>query len=222
MSFGGGGGGQQGGTTTTQLDPYAPAQPALKKILSERLQGLNSNKGLDKCFKQGLDAVYQAQFDPTDNYKARFLACTTKVGWQADRALWQGSNFDNACTEHKSGIPASEIGVVPIFGGISWTDNPITQIWYPSTGYHDKKGTLTGCYNFSENAFDMGRKSVSDRLVQARDGARLFGQAFGDGLEHGVAIAWQNMPYIKGGWAQWHTVGDDEKASVKHLLFLIG
>ena len=35
MSFGGGGGGQQGGTTTTQIDPYAPAQPALNQILSE-------------------------------------------------------------------------------------------------------------------------------------------------------------------------------------------
>ena len=34
----------------------------------------------------------------------------------------------------------------------------------------------------------------------------LFGKAFGDGLRDGVAIAWQNMPYIKGGWAQWHVV----------------
>ncbi|QVI19683.1 hypothetical protein KHQ06_25420 [Nocardia tengchongensis] len=29
-----------------------------------------------------------------------------------------------------------ELGVVPIHGGISWTDDPITQIWYPSTAYH--------------------------------------------------------------------------------------
>src|SRR5947209_8437133 len=34
----------------------------------------------------------------------------------------------------------SEVGVVPIYGGISWTEHPITQIWYPSEAYHDRKG----------------------------------------------------------------------------------
>ena len=205
------------------------AIPFLKEMLSQRLQGVSSPQGLDKNFKLALEAVYQAQFDNCgqgdDEYRARFLACTTKVGWQADRILWQGSNmhshFDDTIGEDILGVPDSEVGVVPIFGGISWTDNPITQIWYPSTAYQDKKGTLTGCYNFSQNAFEMGKKPVTERLELARDGARLFGQAFGDGLEHGVAIAWQNMPYIKGGWAQWHTVGADVDESVAHFNELI-
>ena len=204
------------------------AIPFLKEMLSKNLQGLDHDEGFDKCFKLGLDAVYKAQFDQgcdDDEFTARFLACTTKVGWQADRYLWQGSpmcsHFDNAIGGSTSGVLDSEIGVVPIFGGISWTENPITQIWYPSTGYQDQKGTLTGCYNFSRHAFDMGKKTVTERLELARDGARLFGQAFGDGLEYGVAIAWQNMPYIKGGWAQWHTVGKSDKESVGHFNKLI-
>jgi monoamine oxidase len=98
--------------------------------------------------------------------------------------------------------------VVPIFGGISWTDHPITQIWYPSTAYHDKEGVLTGCYNFANNACRAGHMTIDERLVEARAGAARFGTAFSEGLKNGVAIAWQNMPYIKGGWAQWTAVND--------------
>jgi monoamine oxidase len=43
----------------------------------------------------------------------------------------------------------------------------------------------------------------------AREGARQLNASFGDGLGRGVAIAWQNMPYIKGGWAYWQAVGED-------------
>ena len=45
---------------------------------------------------------------------------------------------------------------------------------------------------------------------------KKFGQAFGQGLQDGLAIAWQNMPHIKGGWAQWHSV-DDPVTHFNHL-----
>ena len=202
------------------------AIPFLSEILSERLQGQGAT-GFDTDFKTGLYAVYQAQFDPdpsllpADFHEARFLACTTKVGWQADRNLWQGhgirSEHNPDINQDVQVVPDSEIGIVPIFGGISWTDDPITQIWYPSTAYHDQKGTLTGCYNFAENAYHMGIEPIDVRLSQARKGAHKFSPEFADGLEHGVAIAWQNMPYIKGGWAQWHLVKD----GVEHFNRLV-
>ena len=199
------------------------AIPFLKEIVTDSLQG--SGGGFSKDFKDALNAVYKAQFRKNDTtYAAKFLACTTKVGWQADRSLWQGSHVTTKFHDHinceVTTVPDSEIGVVPIFGGISWTDNPIVQIWYPSNDYQDQKGTLTGCYNFSENAFNMGKLPVEKRLELAREGATLFGKKFGEGLEHGVAIAWQNMPYIKGGWAQWHTVGKDTEESVKFFNIL--
>ena len=58
-----------------------------------------------------------------------------------------------------------------IYGGISWTEHPITQIWYPSEAYHDRQGVLTGAYNFSENAAAAGRLPVDKRLDEARAGA---------------------------------------------------
>ena len=188
------------------------AIPFLEKILSQRLQSLDEKGGFLEEFKQALQAVYEAQTHPDET--KRFLACTTKVGWQADRHLWQGKPFDihiNAKGDSVLTADASEIGVVPIYGGISWTDHPITQIWYPSEAYHDQKGVLTGAYNFSVDACRAGHMSVADRLSEARAGAALFGKAFAAGLQHGVAIAWQNMPHIKGGWAQWNNVRDNTR-----------
>jgi len=206
------------------------AMPFLKNILDESLQPSAEKDGLEDDFKTALQAVFRAQFEPTtvpnykppekpvpEGYVAKFLACTTKVGWQADRVLWQGnrpvSKIDKLTKQEISDIEDSEIGVVPIFGGISWTEHDITQIWYPSNDYHDEKGTLTGTYNFSGIAYTWGKMTVQQRLDKAREGAALFSKPFAAGLHDGLAIAWQNMPHIKGGWAQWQAVGDADFAT---------
>jgi monoamine oxidase len=202
------------------------AVPFLKEIVSDKLQKIGQAGGFSKDFKASLDAVYDGQFGPTveiedDDGKPKivprtaeykFQACSTKVGWQADRYLWQGSDIesvhDDDCNADTNSVPDSEVGIVPIFGGISWTENDITQVWYPSTAYHDKKGILTGAYNFGKIAAKWGTMSVQSRLDQARTEAKDFSVKFGEGLHDGLAIAWQNMPYIKGGWAQWEYVND--------------
>ncbi|MGB6297123.1 MAG: FAD-dependent oxidoreductase [Rivularia sp. (in: cyanobacteria)] len=193
------------------------AIPFLEKILSNDLMG-EGNGSFSKEFKLALRAIYAAQAN--ENETERFLACTTKVGWQADRSLWQGKPFHTH--EDKTDYPvptsdASEIGLMPIYGGISWTDHPITQIWYPSNAYHDCKGVLTGAYNFAADASSYGKKSIDERLSDARDGAERLDKALAKELKHGVAIAWQNMAHIKGGWAQWKYV----KESVEHYNQII-
>lgn len=194
------------------------AIPFLQKVLSTRLQAPGEAGGFSDEFKRALYAVYATQSRKEET--KRFLACTTKVGWQADRNLWQGKPLQTH--SDSEGTPmltcdSSELGVVPIYGGISWTDDPITQIWYPSNAYHDRKGVLTGCYNFAENAASFGHLSVQERLDKARAGAELFGKEFADGLHRGVAIAWQNMAHIKGGWAQWQYV-DNNVHHYNHII----
>src|SRR5262249_27428165 len=93
----------------------------------------------------------------------------------------------------------------------------ITQIWYPSSAYHDRKGVLTGAYNFSGNALRFGKMTVEKRLDEARAGAALFNKEFAKGLDRGVAIAWQNMPHIKGGCAQWVHV-DSRLPHYNHII----
>ena len=193
------------------------AMPFLKDIVCDDLMSR-----FNADFRDGLEAVFAAQFNdgPVDN---KFLANTTKVGWQADRSLWQGADMEvihcDECNESVQQVPQSEVGVVPIFGGISWTDHEIVQIWYPSNAFHDQLGVLTGAYNFGETAFDWGKKPVKERLKLARKGAEGFGEAFAKGLGKGVAIAWQNIPYIKGGWAQWQALGKpaDSVPAFNHL-----
>ena len=192
------------------------AMPFLERIVSDSL--MSKKNGFEGRFKHALEAVYLAQNHPTkapgytprkDKYVPHFLANTTKVGWQADRHLWQGSPINPAT----GSVEESEEGVVPIFGGISWTDNDIQQIWYPSTAYQDQKGVLTGAYNFDKIAHRWGTCPIKERLEMARKDAKKFNEKFGEGLDDGIAIAWQNMPYIKGGWAYWQAVGESKYAA---------
>lgn len=196
------------------------AMPFLERILSPELMSGCDGEGLATPFKDGLKAVFTAQkrdnFGEQGKFQSKFLATTAKVGWQGDRTLWQGEHIthdhDNDLHVVTSVVSDEEKGVVPIFGGISWTSHEIAQIWYPSNAYHDEKGVLTGAYNFGKAAFDWGKKEPEERVEIARQGAKQFGEKFGSGLEHGVAIAWQNMPYIKGGWSVWQAVGDEIEA----------
>lgn len=202
------------------------AMPFLSKMLTDKLQNNRASSGFESRFKDALNAVFVGQFEPTqapgytpseNGYISHFLASTSKVGWQADRSLWQGSPIttvhDDDLQTKVMAVPSSEQGVVPIFGGISWTNDEIQQIWYPSTGYQDEKGVLTGAYNFDKVASDWGKLSVTERLAKARNGAAKFNQQFAEGLQDGLAIAWQNMPHIKGGWAYWQAVGDADYAT---------
>lgn len=158
--------------------------------------------GLREPFRTALRTV----IDTTD-----FLAPTCKVGWQAPRALWQS--------------PDPPRRVVPIYGGISWTTHPITQLWYPSDRIHDELGVLTGAYNYRDNAIAWGKLSPAERLQRAREGARqVGGDAFADGLANGITIAWQNMPFQRGGWAQWEKVtpGDTARSMSTYNTILEG
>jgi monoamine oxidase len=168
-------------------------------------------------FDPTLQTAFKAVFDTPAFGVKGFLAPTTKVGWQAKRALWQEP--DTAANR-----------VVPIYGGISWTTHPLTQVWYPSDRFFDELGVLTGAYNFSDQAAAWGRYSPDWRLKEARQGAgQLGGKAFEDGLGAGLAIAWQNVEHLRGGWAQWQNVKNGTAAynrllegDREHHFFVIG
>ena len=206
---------QKAGTTQ-----HIEADYCLSNIPIPLLKGVLQQGHFDRPFQAALDAVYAAEY-PTarDDFERKFLAYTTKVGWQAERDLWQLANLD----------PDIHGSRVPIFGGISWTNQEIRQIWYPSDGYNSKLGVLTGAYNFREDAKKWGELDPEERLSKAREQAgNIGGPDFAEGLQYGIAIAWQNMPYQKGGWAQWDTVKKDRVIHYNNLthgnknFFIIG
>jgi monoamine oxidase len=92
-----------------------------------------------------------------------------------------------------------------IYGGISWTSRDATQVWYPSGGLQRPKGILVGAYIWSDvqgNAF--AAKPLAQRLSDTLDDvAHLHPQA-SRFLGDGVSVAWKNVPYTRGGWAEWN------------------
>jgi len=59
-----------------------------------------------------------------------------KYAWQARSRFWEAPDMQ-------------------IFGGISWTSNLSSQIWYPSDGYNGPTGLLTGAYPQDVNYADL-------------------------------------------------------------------
>ena len=91
-----------------------------------------------------------------------------------------------------------------IYGGISWTSRDATQVWYPSGGLQRTKGILVGAYIWSDdlgNAF--AARPLARRLSDTLDDVAHLHPEAQRFLDHGVSVAWKNIPYTRGGWAEW-------------------
>ena len=108
---------------------------------------------------------------------------TGKIGLQFKRRFWEEDD--------------------QIFGGISKTNMDITQIFYPSYNFMGKKGVLKGYYNFHDRAVKLGNLSLADReKVALEQGGKIHPQ-YAKEFETSFSLAWQKIPYSKGGWAEY-------------------
>lgn len=89
-----------------------------------------------------------------------------------------------------------------IYGGISWTDPDILQLWYPSGGFGQDQGILVGSYLFGGASADrFAGLSPAGRINLAlAAGARLH-PGYGERLSRGISVAWSRVPFSLGGWA---------------------
>ena len=92
-----------------------------------------------------------------------------------------------------------------IFGGITATNQDITQIWYPSTGYLSQKGVVLGYYNFGAPAEKVGVLAPADRVALALEQGSKIHPQYNNHFENGFSIFWSTVPYSKGGWAEYTT-----------------
>ena len=88
-----------------------------------------------------------------------------------------------------------------IFGGITHTNNELTQIFYPSNDYLSKKGVLIGYYNFNETAVKVGALSNQDREKIALQKGSLIHPQYTKEFENSFSVSWHLTPYAMGGWA---------------------
>ncbi len=92
-----------------------------------------------------------------------------------------------------------------IFGGITYTDLPIRQIAYPSSGLNaGGKGVLLGGYTWDgPNAYELTAMSPAERIAVALDcGARIHPQ-YRSEFETGVSVAWHRAPFTLGCAGEW-------------------
>jgi monoamine oxidase len=91
-----------------------------------------------------------------------------------------------------------------IYGGISYTDLPITQISYPSSRYGAQgPATLLGGYTFGAYAFELTSLPPAERVARALAwGAQIHPQ-YRDEFLSGVAVGWHRVPWTQGCFAQW-------------------
>jgi monoamine oxidase len=112
-------------------------------------------------------------------------AASVKIGLQFKRRFWEE---DEA-----------------IYGGISYTDLPIDQIGYPSTGFNRTgKGVLLGAYIWdAPNAYEFTAMPPAERIRRAvKYGAQLHPQ-YRTEFETGIAVAWHRIPFTLGCASNW-------------------
>ena len=99
-----------------------------------------------------------------------------------------------------------------IYGGISYTSQPINQIWYPSHGIFEKKGVVLGCYSFGpdqSNVFE--RMTPAERIREAgRQGDKLH-PGYSDYIETGISVPWGRMNHMMGCGNSFSREGPDDQ-----------
>jgi len=88
-----------------------------------------------------------------------------------------------------------------IYGGISWTDQDITQIWYPSHGLGSQQGVLVGAYTFSQGAGDrFSNMAPAARVAKARAEGLALHPEYTEEVSRGISKSWPKTPYQLGAW----------------------
>jgi monoamine oxidase len=91
-----------------------------------------------------------------------------------------------------------------IYGGISFTDQPITQISYPSHGYFSRgPAVLLGGYMFGPPAYDFAGMPPEERVKAALVQGAVLHRQYPKEFRSGIGVAWSRMPWILGCCAEW-------------------
>jgi monoamine oxidase len=111
-------------------------------------------------------------------------ASSVKIGLEFKRRFWEED-------EH-------------IYGGVTFTDLPISVMSYPSHGYFSKgPGVLLGGYMFGAAAYDFAGMEPQDRVRAAlAQGAQIHSQYPAE-FSNGVGVAWARMPWTLGCCSMW-------------------
>ena len=117
------------------------------------------------------------------------LSRNVKVAFEARRRFWEDEQ---------------------IYGGISWTNQDITQIWYPPHGIHGDKGIILGAYTFDpDRGLRLAGMSPAERIEVALAQGEKVHPGYRQHVERGLSVAWSRMNHMLGCSTQW--TGDAQR-----------
>jgi monoamine oxidase len=118
-------------------------------------------------------------------------AASVKVGLEFKRRFWEQ---DDA-----------------IYGGVSYTNLPITNISYPSTKFCDKgKGVLLGAYVWGANAFEFTSLTPEERVKKAVEYGKKIHPQYADEFDNGISVGWHQVPWTQGCYGMWTEASREE------------
>lgn len=87
-----------------------------------------------------------------------------------------------------------------LYGGMTFTDLPAMQVWYPSSGFGSRGSVLLGAYNFLQHGAAYSDRSPDERVdATVADVERIHGRPAD--VRSGISVAWRNRPYTHGAFA---------------------
>ena len=136
-----------------------------------------------------LGILYQIELDASPGLLAAIAAVpysnSVKVGLEMKRRFWEE---DEA-----------------IYGGISFTDQEIAMISYPSGGLHSAgPGVILGTYAFGGAAYKLAGMTPEERVeVALKQGAVFHPESYRKEFSNGASVAWSRVPFTLGCCARW-------------------
>lgn len=119
--------------------------------------------------------------DAIDNVS---YASSIKVGLEFKRRFWEQD-------EH-------------IYGGISYTDTPITLISYPSTNFlSNGPGVLLGAYSWGAASYQFNAVAPEARTEIALKYGELIHKQYREEFSNAVSVAWHRVPWTLGCYGEW-------------------
>ena len=130
--------------------------------------------------------------EASDALKLMQPGASGKIGLQFKRRFW----------EEDDGI----------YGGVSRTNLPIGQIYYPFDNSGSKgKGVLVGYYHFGGVAEEFGNQPFTERERRAvEQGAKIHPQYPAE-FENSFSVAWRRVPHTEMAWVEFHAEADYDR-----------
>ncbi len=101
-----------------------------------------------------------------------------------------------------------------IFGGITYTDLPISNIGYPNSGFQSGgKGVLLGAYMWGMRAMEFTAMTPPQRVQKIVDYGSQIHPQYHQEFENGVAVAWHRAPFTMGCFGMWSS--DDARQTLR-------